>query len=495
VIQLLCRNLLNPWQSGRFLAAALLTWLYFVYAPVPCLADWVPYTRATLEQIYDSNIFLESEGEHGHDSKSDFRTNITPTIGIRNESQFRLFSLEYSPSYSWFAKNHHESYMRHTAAFDFNQDLSSRLSIYANDSFDYNEEPQEEPGEETSTAVNYGRRKNIRNSGEGGIIYQFGQENILRFYYYDNRLIYPSDSGYDYEGGELSSSDDSVEYSPGAEIIYWLNQRNGMDFLYEWQRVDYEIRESRRIDHLDMGYTYRWSPHTTLRIDYILDNVRNYGRLSPDYKIHQAQAGFERIFSPSFTLSMFGGFYHRSMEDSQLEEETGLDIGSSHNNGFMGHMDVGYTRSHWSITAAAEGGIRLEFADYNNRGFTPYREFSIDGRYDFTERLHGTLSLSYTHEMSPDTLMALVEGDHRTETYNISAGLKYLLLEWLTCSFEYDYNDQSETQFSDMTPTGYNDHVFMLRLSATYDWLKHEKRTKQNYGTHTKSIGGTTGSI
>ena len=446
----------------------------------PGHADWVPYTRATLEQIYDSNIFLESEGEHRHDSKSDFRTNISPTMGIRNETQFRVLSFEYTPTYSWFAKNHHESYLRHTAALDFNQAVSHRFSIYAHDSFDYNEEPYSEYGEQQSTAVNYGRRKNIRNGGEGGVVYRFGPEDYFRFYYYDERLIYPNESDYDLQGHRIEGSDDSVEYGPGAQLMYWINQRNGIDLLYEWQRVDYEIRNSRRIDHFDAGYSYRWSPHTTLRIDYILDNVRTYGRIAPDYKIHQAAAGFERIFSHSLEMTLLAGFYHRSMEDSRLEEETQLDIGSSQNDGFMGHMEIRYTRSNWNVSVSGEGGVRLEFADYNNRGFTPYREISVDGRYDFSDRLHGSVSLSYTHEMSPDTIRALVEGDHRTETYNITTGLEYVMLEWLTCSAEYQYNDQSETQISDRNLTGYNDHVFTIRLTATYDWRQNEAQSETN---------------
>ncbi len=445
-----------------------------------CKADWIPYTRATLEQIYDSNIFLEPEGENRHESRSDFRTNISPTIGIRNESQFRVLSFEYAPSYSYFARNTNENYLRQTLAFDFNQGISSHIYFYVHDSFDYNEEPISEYGEEQSTSVNYGRRKNIRNNGEGGFVYRFGPEDFFRIYYYDNRLLYPDDSGYGRQDNRIESSDDSVEYGPGIQVGYWITQRNGVSFLYEWQRVDYEIRSSRRIDHLDAGYSYRWSPHTTLRIDYILDNVRTYGRLSPDYKIHQAAAGFEKMFSQSLSLTFLAGFYHRTMEDTILEEETDLDIGSSHNNGFMGHMAIRYTQSNWNVSLTGEGGVRLEFADYNNRGFTPYREISLDGHYYFSDRLHGFLSLSYTHEMSPDTLMALVEGDHRTETYNVSTGVEYLLLEWLTCSAEYQYNDQSETQVSDLHLTGYNDHVFSIRFTATYDWRHSEAQPETN---------------
>ena len=446
---------------------------------VQCHADWAPHTSAALEQIYDSNIFLEPDGVSRHDSKSDFRTNISATLGISNETRLRSFTLEYTPTYSYFVKNSNESYLSHAADMTFTQNLTQHISIYMEDNFSYSEEPISQYGDMESTSVNYDRRKNITNNGVGGLLYQFGYEDFLKIYYRDDRLIYTgNNSKYDFNGHRVQGDDNSVAYGPGAEVTYWLNRRNGLDLIYEWQRIDYDIRESKRIDHVDAGYSYRWSPNTTLRVDYIFDDVRTDGHISPDYKIHQAQAGFERVFSKSLTLDLMAGYYHRSMEKSQFEEKNQISTDSSKNDGFMGRFEMNYNRSHWHVGIAGESGVRLEFNDYNNRGYTPYRLVTMDGQYDFTERLNAFARLSYTYETSPDTLRAAVKKDYRTETYNASTGIKYLLLEWLTCSLEYNYNDQSETQISDKYGAGYNDHVVMFRLNAIYDWLKHKETSK-----------------
>ncbi len=450
--------------------------IYLLCSCRPGHADWAPYVETTLEQIYDSNIFLDPEGYKGRESRSDFRTNIGATFGIRNQTRLRTLELEYTPTYSLFVKNGGESYLRHTAALNFLQHLSQHLFLYAKDNFDYNQEPSTSNYTLQSTAVNQGRRKNLRNAGEGGLEYQFGPEDYLRIYYIDNRLIYPDESTSRSKGKFGVSNDDSVQYGPGAEIIHWINQRNGLDLIYEWQRVDYAVQPSRRIDHIDAGYSYRWSPYTTLRLDYIFDNVRNFGRLSPDFKIHQVQAGFEKIFSQSLSVNVMAGYYHRSMTKSKLEKITNVTPDSSKNDGFMGHLDINYHRSHWHLNMSGESGVRLEFNDYNNRGYTPYRLINLNGSYDLTEKLQIFSSLSYTYESSPDTLRALVEKDHRTETYNASGGLKYLLLKWLTCTIEYNYNDQSETQLSKRDLVGYNDHVVLFRITAIYDWLRHKEK-------------------
>ena len=454
-----------------------------IMSSVQCCAEWAPHLSAALEQIYDSNIFLEPDGVSRHDSKSDFRTNVSTTLGITNETHLRSFTLEYTPTYSYFVKNSNESYVSHAAAMNLRQNLTKYISIYMEDNFFYSEEPIAQYGDMESTSVNYDRRKNITNSGEGGFLFQFGYENFLKIYYSDDRLIYPDNNSYDVNGHRVQTDDNSVAYGPGAEITYWLTQRNGVNLAYQWQRIDYDIRESKRIDHVDAGYSYRWSPNTILSVDYIFDDVRTEGHISPDYKINQAQAGFERIFSRSLTLDLMAGYYHRSMEKSQFEERNQLSTDSSENDGFMGRVGLNFTRSNWHVTVAGESGVRLEFTDYNNRGYTPYRLVTMNGQYDFTDRLHGFLGLSYTHEMSPDTLTALVQGDRRTETYNISTRLEYLLLKWLTCSLEYAYNDQSETQISNQYAAGYNDNVVMFRLNAIYDWLEHTANRNQNYDT------------
>ncbi len=449
----------------RILALLFIGGIYLLCSGRPGHADWVPYTRATLEQIYDSNIFLEPEGEHRHDSRSDFRTNISPTIGIRNETNLRLFSLDYNMTYSQFYKNSDQSYLGHNAALDYERHFSDRLLWYARDSVALSEEPESDTYDYTS--VNYGRRRNLTNTGETGIEYHYGPENLLRLFYSDSRLIYLNshDNGNQHGLGRGYGSDDSVTYGPGLEASYWFNQKNGVLLNYTWERTDYEVSYSEKRDHLDLGYQHRWSPHTTLRADFILDYVDTYDPLLFDYKVYQATVGFMRIFSPMLEIDIYSGFYYRPSGDQPDY------ISSSDNTGYSGGMDVIYTQQHWNLRLSGEAGIRMEYGDYNNRGYTPYRSMSLDFTHDLTDRLHYYANISYDYEKSPDTGLAIIAGENRRETYNTTVGIEYLFLSWLTGTAEYQYNDESATQVSDEHLAGYNDHRFMLRLSATYDWL------------------------
>ncbi len=335
---------------------------------------------------------------------------------------------------------------------------------YARDTVSLSEEPLSDTYDYTS--VNYGRRRNITNTGETGIEYNFGPENLFRLFYTDSRLIYLNSSN-DRGHSDLRrfGSDDSVTYGPGMEATYWFNQKNGTYMNYTWERTDYEVRYSEKRDHLDIGYRYRWSPHTTLMANFILDYVNQYDPLLFDYKVYQFTVGFNKIFSPRLEMNCFGGYYYRPSGDEPDY------ISSSDNTGYAGGFDVTYSRAHWHLTVRGETGVRLEYGDYNNRGYTPYRSAGVDFTYDISDRLHYYSSASYDYQKSPDTLQAVVAGENRRENYNGTAGIEYLFLSWLTGTMEYQYNDESATQISDEHLTGYNDHIFMLRLSVTYDWL------------------------
>ncbi len=427
-------------------------------------ADWIPYVRASIEQIYDSNIFLDPEGYHRPGAnKSDFRTNMSPTIGLRNETGTQTFSAEYVFNYSYFVNNSDQDYAGHRGNFDFERQLSEHLSWYVHDSLAVTEEPRTDTYDYVT--VNYGRRKNLTNDGETGIKYVFGPEDSFQFHYSDSRLDYLNDRGSRNELEARLGSDDSVTYGPGFELQYWFNVHHGLNIAYDWERTDYKTRPSERRDHLDAGYTYRFSPHTSVRLDFILDYVDTKDPLLFDYKIYEATVGFSKVFSHALSLDLYGGFYYRPSGDVPDL------VDSSDNEGFSGGFDLTYRQEVWHVTLRGEAGARIEYGDYNNRGYTPYRTFSIDLDYQFTSRLRGYATGSYDYEKAPDTVVAVVTGENRTETYDATAGLEYEILPWLHSKAEYGYSEQSATDLSGHLPTGYKDHRCLLSLTANYDWL------------------------
>ncbi len=440
---------------------------FFVWILVPPVASgkWIPFVRATIEQLYDSNIFLDPDGFHRPGAnKSDFRTNITPAIGIRNETQAQTVSAEYVFNYSYFVNNSDQNYAGHTGNFDYERYLMEHLKFYAHDSVSVSEEPRTDAYDYVT--VNYGRRRNLNNDGEAGFEYAFGPENTIKIYYHDHRLDYLKDYKYGTGIGERLGSDDSVTYGPGLEVQYWFNVQNGLSLSYQWERTDYEIRGSERRDHLDLGYTYRFSPHTSARCDFILDYVDSKDPLLFDYKIYQGTIGLSKVFSPSWSLDVYGGFYYRPSEDVPDE------IDSSDNDGFSGGFTLTYTQEVWHLRLLGDAGARVEYGDYNNRGYTPYRSISLEFVYQLSDRLQLYVNGSYDYEKSPDiTFQTLATGENRRETYDVSSGLEYHFLPWLSGKAEYEYSEESASEYSQKLPAGYKDHRCTISLTARYDWL------------------------
>ena len=425
---------------------------------------WIPFVRATVEQLYDSNIFLDPDGFHRSGAnKSDFRTNFIPAIGIRNETQTQTVSAEYVFNYSYFVNNSDQNYVGHTGNFDYERYIYEHLKFYLHDSVSVSEEPRTDTYEYVT--VNYGRRRNLTNNGEAGLEYAFGPENSLKIHYSDNRLDYLSSGRGKAETAARLGSDDSVTYGPGLVLSYWLNIQNGLSISYDWERTDYKIRYSERRDHLDLGYTYRFSPHSSIRCDFILDYIDSKDPLLFDYKIYQATVGFAKVFSPSWSLDIYGGFYYRPSGDIPDW------IDSSDNEGFSGGFTLIYTQEVWHVSLIGEAGARVEYGDYNNRGYTPYRSLSVEFAYQLSDRLQAYINGSYDYENSPDTFQALSEGENRRETYDIASGLEYKFLPWLRGRAEYEYSEESASEYSNELPAGYKDHRCILSLTAEYDWL------------------------
>ncbi|NPA95735.1 MAG: hypothetical protein GXO58_09960 [Thermodesulfobacteria bacterium] len=427
-------------------------------------AGWIPYVRASIEELYDSNIFLDPDGYHRPGTnKSDFRTNISSGIGIRHESQVQTISGEYVFNYSFFANNSDQNYAGHTGHLDIDRELSEHLKWYLKESLSVSEEPRTDSYDYVT--VNYGRRRNLNNDVKTGLDYAFGPEDSVKIYYSDRRLDYLSGGGSGEDPRARLGSDDSVTYGPGLEITYWFDIHNGVILTYDWTRTDYDVRASERRDHLTTSYIYRFSPHTSVYLNFGLDYLDTKDPLLFDYKIYQTTVGVNKIFSPSVALEVYGGFYYRPSGDVPSEFD------SSDNKGFSGGLILTYTQEVWHLTLKGDAGARIEYGDYNNRGYTPYRAVSLDFVYTFNPRLDGFIKAAYHYEKSPDTTIALVAGENRRETYDFSTGLDYKILPWLSAKSYYKYSEESSTSVKGQIPSGYKDHIFSILLSASYDWL------------------------
>ncbi len=429
-------------------------------------SDWIPFVSTTVGGEYDSNIYLDPERKDPDgDSAADFRTTITPTIGIRNEQEHFSFSGEYAPTVNLFMEHSDQDYISHNLGVSMEKALTQHLNFFIDESALYTEEPEQRYGDRERrehadpNARLRERTSHWDNTISTGFRYQFGPEDTVSLRYNDSRINYSSGNG--------EENDDSVEYGPEIELSYWFNQQHGITAHYSWRRYDYEIDNSRKTQEGGFRYHYRYSPHLTLFLNYSLEFAQEYGEKGRDYYINRCTAGFDKQFSPSWRLSMNGGFWNRSDTDSDIQELTwgGWDSSDS---GFTGSLTLEYTydRLHWTVTG--EAGTMTAFNDYENRGFTEFRSISTSISYQLRERINAFASASYYHDLTPG---GTEDGDDlRTETYRFSAGASYLILPWLTSAIEYQYNESSETETDDY-PAGYQQHVIMLNFTARHEWL------------------------
>ncbi len=439
--------------------------------PTESMADWIPYVRATISNEYDSNIFLDPQRkDYEGKSAGDYRLTVTPTIGLRNETEHQQFSGEYSPVFNYFHEHSDQNYLGHNLSLDYTRAITQHLSFFVTEGLIYSEEPEElsytdyvdrDPNARMDT-----RSSHLDTTTAAGFTYQFGPEDALTLTYYDARINYTNSSDGP-EGEGYGDNDDSVAYGPELELTYWFSQRHGLGLTYSWRRYDYEYEYSRKTQDIGLVYTYRYSPHMTIDLDYSIEFVQEYGPEGFDYHIHRLTAGFEKAFSSSWTLHASAGFWSRSnIDENGAMDYVGYDP-DSEDSGFMGSLGLDYTWNHFHTTLSMEAGTRTAFNDYENRGFTEYRSISLSTSYDLSDRLGLYASAGYYHDLTPE-----MESGHddRTETYRFSAGCNYLILPWLTSTLEYQYNESSETEIDDR-PAGYEQHIIMFNLTASYEWL------------------------
>ena len=397
-------------------------------------AEWRFLPALDLEESYDSNIDLSSDNE-----TSDFITRLSAELRLEEVSATRTFAAGYTLSLNNFRRHSENNYVGHTAALSWDQQLSRNLSWHLMDTYYRSEEPLEEDPEYIE--VRRTRNEYSENTVDMGFTYQFGEEDRVTVSYLDSRL----------QNADPEVEDD-VEYGPGLELEYWFTRRHGFILGYFWSRIDYENAPSNKTQDFGFGYQWRWSPHTTLHLDYGLVLFSSQDPAEEDYKVHDVSLGCDHDFGPLWTLSGALGYYYRDPHDSHSEDggTYGLTLVRSFARG--------------SVTLSGEGGYRLEYTGAEDRGFTEYRGVSLGATYSMSPRTGLYITTSYIHEdgsSSDDT-----RDDTRDDTWEVSAGTSYQILPWLSGALELTRRERSSSGDDDE----YRDNLILLRLRGTYEW-------------------------
>jgi predicted porin len=396
-------------------------------------AEWHFLPALELEESYDSNINLDPDHE-----TSDFITRLNPELRLEEVSATRTFAASYTMSLNNFRRHSENNYIGHTGELSWDQRLSRNLSWHIMNTYYRSEEPLEEDPE--YTGVRRTRNEYSRNMVDTGFTYQFGQEDRMTVSYLDSRL----------QNTDPEIEDD-VEYGPSLELEYWLTRRHGFILGYSWSRIDYKDEEpSNEIDEIGFGYQWRWSPHTTLHLDYglVLFSSKAPSEEEDDYNVQSIAAGFDHDFGPAWALSGFLGcfFFNPKESGSNKGPVYGLDLVRSFSRG--------------SITLSGEGGYRLDYSGAEAEGFTEYRGVSLSSTYSMSPRTELYASTSYMYEKAEE------EERTRDETWDVSVGTSYEILSWLTGVVELTQRERNSSDEEDE----YRDSLILLRLRGTYEW-------------------------
>ncbi len=417
-----------------FLGRAFILVVVAVLFAATSWAEWRFLPALELEESYDSNIDLSSDNE-----TSDFITRLSPELRLEDVSATRTFAASYTMSLNNFRRHSENNYIGHTGELSWDQQLSRNLSWHIMDTYYRSEEPLEEDPE--YTGVRRTRNEYSRNTVDTGFTYQFGAEDSVTVSYLDNRL---QNTDPDIE--------DDVEYGPSLELEYWLTHSQGLILGYSWSRIDYKDDDpSDETTEFNLGYQWRRSPHTTLHMDYglvLFSSKAPDEEEGDDYNVQSIAAGFDHDFGPSYSLSAFLGYFFHN------PKESGSDMGSTYG------LDLVRSFSRGSVTLSGEGGYRLDYSGADAEGFTEYRGVSLSSTYSMSPRTELYTSTSYMYEKAEE------EERTRDETWDVSVGMSYQILPWLSGALELTQRERSSSEDDDE----YRDSLILLRLRGTYEW-------------------------
>ncbi|MEA1868089.1 MAG: hypothetical protein U9N19_08325 [Thermodesulfobacteriota bacterium] len=419
--------------SFRFLGRAFILVVVAVLFAATSWADWRFLPSLELEESYDSNIDLDSDNE-----TSDFITRLIPELRLEEVSATRTFAAGYSMSLNNYRRHSEDNYIGHTGELSWDQQLSRNLSWHIMDTYYRSEEPLEEDPEYTGVRT---RNEYSRNTVDTGFTYQFGAEDRVTVSYLDNRL----------QNTDPEIEDD-VEYGPALELEYWLTRSHGLVLGYSWSRIDYKDDDpSEEINEFNLGYQWRWSPHTMLHMDYglVLFSSKAPAEEEDDYNVQSIAAGFDHDFGPSYSLSASLGYFFHNPKNS------GPETGSTYG------LDLVRNFSRGSVTLSGEGGYTLDYSGAEADGFTKYRGVSLSPAYSISPRIELYASTSYRYEKAEEG-----EEDTRDETWEASVGTSYQILPWLSGTLELTQRERSSSEDDDE----YRDSLILLRLRGTHEW-------------------------
>ena len=389
-------------------AVMLLSFLLF-----PCLADAQTRIEVTpmisVSETYDDNIDLENTNK-----KSDFITTVSPGIVLAVTSQNTNLSLQYVPSFEWYADYDEYNSTSHSAGLSLSQALTEYLSFDLIDSYLNTEDPLEDTLD--LQGLRRGRSRYWVNTAQASFRYRFGAENSVRAGYRNGYLK-----------NDDVTLDNSETQTPFASLGYWFDVKNGAELNYEytdahfWRDDDLPPADDYTGHSAGLRYIHRFTTQTRGYVGYTY-TTRDFDGIEEDYDVHSGLLGVEHAFSPEYSMAGSVGYFIQVNDFS--DNESGPTFTAS----------LTRTFSRGSITAGGDGGWGEEYVSRGadrGTGFTQYYGAYIRGSYQILEPLSAYANLSYRHDKD--------DADEVSQFYRGNCGLRWSFWRWYSLSLDYSY--------------------------------------------------------
>jgi hypothetical protein len=383
--------------------------------------------RISVEETYDDNIDLTHTNEI-----SDWITTVSPGFNLAVNTQHTKLNLDVSGGRSFYLDHSSRDATRLGTTLSLNQQVSSRLSVLASDTFARTEEPLTA---ESGLITNVSQQRVVRyyNTGETGLSYQFGPENRATFGY-RNRLF---DSKSDQE-------EDSLGNEGFFDLVTWFGPRFGTEITGAVLRATFDQPNdfTGTVTEDFYNYTgegtlnYRWQPARRVYVKYrILDHRPDETSVATgtqDYLVHRGTVGTSLALGPHTTLDAEGGYWFQDVDSGENRDGPAFNT------------LLTTRRERLTLSLGARGDYDESYFTSENLGFAKYYEAFGSLDYRLTEPLAGFAFGSYRWEKYYGAVGQ--NADRTDKTWQTVAGFRYTFLRYVTLSLAGNHIERTSTE-------------------------------------------------
>ncbi len=388
------------------------------------------------QEEYNSNIYLTNKN-----TKDDFITNVYAGLTYSKAEKNYGIDLSFQAGYVFYGEHRDLNFVSIgpstlNAWYAFAPNLTFRIRDYIIRSDAGKEQlygNNAQPDQYLLSTVRGQRAIYVRNVVEPSMDYQFGREDHFSVLY--RNTVYRN---------ENPRFEDSMENTINPKLVYWFDIHNGMSLDYYFTRNTYQHSPDQLINGTTPRYTYRFDPRTSIFGEFHFE-WQDFKSPGIDYYVYNPSLGIQYQFSPTLSGNAQVGYFW------QIPVQGGKTQGPFFNIGLTKRAE------RTTYTLSFVGGYTEDYITAQNLGFTK------------TYMAYGTIKHQLTQRMSVG-LTGSVEraiyssSDQKDWIWVIQGNASYLILKWLTVSFEPSYRQDH----SNINIENWKEFRGILRLTATF---------------------------